>query len=78
MAPALAIPPSSFAFPACALGALLGLFGAWRNRVRFGDEVLAWAAGGALGAAVALAAGAVLAPRFGAAPAAGARIALLL
>ena len=76
MASTFAIPPFSLAVTACALGALLGLFGAWRNRVRFGDEVLAWAAGGALGAAVALAAGAALAPRMGAAPAAGSALAL--
>ncbi|MBI5711129.1 MAG: hypothetical protein HZC42_12640 [Candidatus Eisenbacteria bacterium] len=78
MASALAIPPSSLVVEACALGVLLGLFGAWRNRVRFVDEALVWAAGGAFGAAVALAAGAALAPRLGAAPAAGSTLALVL
>jgi hypothetical protein len=59
-------------------GALLGLLGAARNRVRFRDERLWWAAGGMIGAAAATAAGVLAAHVIGLPPVSGARIAAAL
>ena len=57
------------------LGALLGLLGAARNRVRFHDERLLWTIGGAIGVAAALAVGALAARLAGLAPFTGASLA---